>query len=105
MHGDAIGRYLVDIHGIKPLLECGIEVLIHARYDVPGQSPPDRFVVGAGGAAGDVARQTFHLFNYSGEGTSGFHYDALAPESSSAIPVADANLESDAVDGNFQEHF
>ena len=97
MHGDPICRYLVDKHGVQPLPENGIEVVIHARYDVRGQSPPDRFHVGdAREFAGDMPTLTFHLLNYSGEGTSGFLYDALTHESPSAISAADAILDCDS---------
>ena len=78
VHAQAIVCQLHRNFGIRPLPEDGVRITVHARYDVPGHSPPDSIVVAASTSAGEAPRLiVVHLFNWTGEGTSGFHYDVL----------------------------
>ena len=87
VHADAIVRRLHTLLGSTPLPVKGIRVSVHARYDVPGESPPGTFMVGAGMSLDEQESAPVadsispsvqvHLYNWTGEGCSGFHYDAL----------------------------
>jgi hypothetical protein len=83
IHADAVVRMLVRDFGERFLPEAGFELIIHARYDVEGLCPPDSIPVGkrpAGSASVGGAAQRLQVFNWTGLGTSGFHYDALTPD-------------------------
>jgi hypothetical protein len=78
VHAQAIVRRLHHELGNRPLPEDGIRVTVHARYAVAGQSPADSIVVAASTDKLDAGvTDVLHLFNWTGLGCSGFHYDAL----------------------------
>ena len=56
-----------------------LDLVVHARYDTR-QSPPDRMRLFGGVdnpcRSGDIV---LHLYNYTGNGTSGYHYEPLIP--------------------------
>ena len=52
----------------------GVRVVTHARYDTE-RSPPDEIFVAC--ASDEQATLDFHLFNWTGSGTTGYHYDVL----------------------------
>lgn len=80
IRADAVVRQLHQAFGSKALPDGGIQIWVHARYDVQGQSPPDFIIAGeaVGSLPGAVADgDVINLFNWTGGGCSGYHYDAL----------------------------
>jgi hypothetical protein len=72
VHAEAIVRHLLAGQA-QP--DQGLELFVHARYDELDGAPPDRLLIG--GSADAESRHAVHLYNFTGLGTSGFHYDAL----------------------------
>lgn len=82
LHADAIVQRLHASFATQPLPSDGLSLWVHARYDDLGTSPPDRILLRApaGHSIDDVPPQdALHLFNHTGEGTQGYHYDSLLP--------------------------
>ena len=78
VHAQAIVRRLHHELGNRPLPEDGIRVTVHARYDVAGQSPADSILVAASADKLDAGvTNVLHLFPWTRQGCSEFHYDAL----------------------------
>ena len=76
LHADEVVRKLHELVGTDdPLPLDGILLTVHARYDTAA-SPPEEMVV-AGCWLGPQPKRRIHLFNYTGCGTGGFHYDLL----------------------------
>ena len=78
-HAAPTVRFFLDFFGVRAvdlLPRAGINVVVHARYD-DIEHPPDEVLLCAevGRRAGGVWE--FHLFNWTGVGFSGFHYDPL----------------------------
>jgi len=71
IHAEAIVRQLL---GDRALPAGGFELVVHARYDDLGSPPDALFIEGPESAAGCIS---LDLFNFTGPGLSGFHYDAL----------------------------
>ena len=74
-HAEPILRKLHSEYGKFPLSEAGILIRIHARYD-NARSPPDSLLVRDSGVSMN-AEVVFDVFNYTGDGTSGYHYVPL----------------------------
>ena len=73
----AIVRQLMRPHGIRPL-PSSFQIIVHANWDTErGASDITPVVCNtlADRAQHDIE---LHLFNWTGENTSGYHYDALA---------------------------
>ena len=75
-HGVAIVQRLLEEFALPPQMRAIIEVKAHARYDT-ARSPPDEFALLS---SVDVPPIVIHLWNWTGAGTSGFHYDGLGAE-------------------------
>ena len=58
----------------------GIQVIVHSRWCTP-QSPPEAMTFsnnpGQDGPGGGNSALAIHLFNWTGRGTAGYHYDLL----------------------------
>ena len=66
--GPIVNKLLAD-HGKEHVPSLGL--VVHARYDT-AESPPEYIkIIGSGDAV------LFHVFNWMGEGTDGYHYDPL----------------------------
>ena len=78
-HGPPAVQMLVEAHGL-PGPAAAVKVTVHARYDTAG-SPPDSFEAPIAAAAPGRGGATafLHLWNWTGDGTSGYHYDGLVP--------------------------
>jgi hypothetical protein len=77
VHAPAIARHLL---AGQALPDQGLQIIVHARYDELGSAPLDRRLIGGFADASPeqaANRQAVHLYNFTGLGTSGFHYDAL----------------------------
>ena len=88
IHAGPIVRKLFADNGLKPMPTAGFRIHNHSRYDT-GSCPPDTLpVCAAYGAAGDCSSRlvNLYLFNWTGNGLSGFHYDALLPTWLPAAP-------------------
>ena len=77
-HAEPILLKLIEEHGTRALPPEGLNVVVHARYDTD-TSPPDTVRVASNGDDAD-AQVSFHLFNFTGGGTDGYHYDVLTRE-------------------------
>ena len=79
IHAAAIvHKLLADFGRAAPL--PGLQITVHARYDEAVQAPPDSLLVRTDPDAQlpqAVGLPERHLFNFTGAGRSGFHYDAL----------------------------
>ena len=75
-HGVAIVLRLLEEFALPPQMRASIEVKVHARYDT-ARSPPDEFELRSSVAVPPIV---IHLWNWTGAGTSGFHYDGLVAE-------------------------
>ena len=69
----AAGRKLRDLPA------AGVLLVVRSRFD-SDMLPPDRILVCAGLGAGVGGSAEFQLYNLTGEGTAGTHYDPLFPE-------------------------
>jgi hypothetical protein len=89
-HSEALVYFLVARFptGPSPLSNAGVTLVVHARYDTSG-TPAEklRLCVRPGGRRGVVPE--LHLFNWTGGGLQGYHYDALvrAPHGDHAVVV------------------
>ena len=76
-HGSAAVQQLMRLRGKCALPDDGIGICVHARDDTP-ESPPDSIQVAA--SKPDVKPHTFiHVYTWTGNGCSGYHYDWLRP--------------------------
>jgi len=77
-HADALVSFLTTRFpaGRSPLSSAGATLVVHARYDTL-LVPAERLVVcdRPGGRRG--SRPELHVFNWTGTGLQGYHYDAL----------------------------
>ena len=73
-HGPCVVQRLLEAFAMPGRPDVNVRVLVHARYDTAG-SPPDDFEVPSPSATS--ATRVFHLWNWTGDGTSGYHYDGL----------------------------
>jgi hypothetical protein len=75
--------------GRSPLSAVGVTLVVHARYDTP-ETPAEelRLCVRPGGRRG--AAPELHLFNWTGGGLQGYHYDALVRVRHAHVEVVDA---------------
>ena len=80
-HGAAVAQRLLDEFALPSRAVVNLDVKVHARYDT-AQNPPDGFVVPTQAA---VSSTMVHLWNWTGRGTSGFHYDGLHAQRISSI--------------------
>ena len=75
-HAAIIVEQLLDDRRVN---RPSLDLVVHARYDTL-KSPPDRMRVCDGGdtpcRSGDIV---LHLYNYTGNGISGYHYEPLVP--------------------------
>ena len=89
-HSEALVYFLVARFptGPSPLSNAGVTLVVHARYDISG-TPAEKLTlcVRPGGRRGVVPE--LHLFNWTGGGLQGYHYDALvrAPHGDNAVVV------------------
>ena len=64
---------------LRDLPATGVVLVVRSRFD-SDMLPPDRITVCAGLGAGVGGSAEFQLYNLTGEGTAGTHYDPLFPE-------------------------
>ena len=80
LHAGEIVRKFLEVFGRKPLPAKGFVLHVHARYDDMAGSPPDCIILcGPADAKSEECGlgDHLHVFNWTGEGTGGYHYDAL----------------------------
>jgi hypothetical protein len=91
-HAEALVFFLLTrfLAGPSPLSDVGVTLVVHARYDTPG-TPAEKLslCVRPGGRRG-VAPE-LHLFNWTGGGLQGYHYDALVRVRHAHVVVVDAD--------------
>ena len=95
-----VGRY----SRLEELPRAGVQVVVHARYD--GEAPPDSIIVCEGCSERSGPPLAFHLFNWTGRGFDGYHYDALIPGNEvplMALPASDDEVLSDVGDADVDE--
>ena len=70
------------------MTDVGVTLVVHARYDTP-ETPAEelRLCVRPGGRRG--AAPELHLFNWTGGGLQGYHYDALVRVRQAHVEVVD----------------
>ena len=68
----------------RRLEEDSLDLVVHARYDTPA-SPPDRLRVFGGDGTRSPGSIVLNIFNWTGDGTTGYHYDPLFPEESEGL--------------------
>ena len=64
---------------VKKLPRAGVRLTVHSRYDT-NMCPPDWLVVAKDQGEANVNPLDFHLFNWTGMGLEGYHYDVLIPK-------------------------
>ena len=81
-HTQPILFKLFELYGKAPMPPGGVSCIVHARYDT-SQSPPDMVRV-PGSQHGEEPGMhrselpwEFHLFNWTGQDTTGYPYDCL----------------------------
>ena len=91
-HAEALVFFLLTrfLAGPSPLSADGVTLVVHARYDTP-ETPAEvlSLCVRPGGRRG-VAPE-LHLFNWTGGGLQGYHYDALVRVRHAHVVVVDAD--------------
>ena len=70
-----LGRYPQGLRQVPP---GGLVLVVHARYDTL-QVPPDFVVLRAGSSRRQGCPMEIHVFNWTGAGLAGYHYDVLVP--------------------------
>ncbi len=95
-HAEALVWFLVRHFpaGPNPLPRAGMDLVVHARYDTTAV-PAERLNLCAGGAGPRAAKPELHIFNWTGAGLEGYHYDALLVRDSPTA-VDDAPLPGNA---------
>jgi len=77
-HAEALVRFFLQHFpaGPAPVPRSGFTLVVHARYDT-GRLPPDRMELRLPGAFAPGLPLQLHVFNWTGAGLDGYHYDAL----------------------------
>jgi len=78
-HAAVVIQHLVRLfpHG-EGLRREGMVLVVHARYDT-AELPPERLELLPGVGAGSGPALEMHVFNWTGQGLDGYHYDPLLP--------------------------
>ncbi len=100
-HTAPVVKFFLQFFGLSAdvLPRAGITLVVHARYD-GAVRPPDSDIYCANVGSGAGAPWEFHLFNWTGDGGSGYHYDPLVRS-----PVVRAESVHDSSDLSDTEAF
>jgi hypothetical protein len=79
-HAAALVEFVIERYppGRAQIPPGGLALVVHARYDTP-HVPPDSVLLRAGGPRQQAPPMEMHVFNWTGAGLAGYHYDVLVP--------------------------
>ncbi len=105
LHAGPTILYFVRRYGfLEELPRRGVQVVVHARYD--DVVPPDSIIVCEGRSQKIGPPLVFHLYNWTGQGFSGYHYDALISRHDAplmALTAADGEVQFEFVGTDVSE--
>jgi hypothetical protein len=92
-HAAALVEFFLERYppGRAQIPPGGLALVVHARYDTP-QVPPDSILLRAGAPRQQAPPMEMHVFNWTGSGLAGYHYDALVPPVLMASEPASVDL-------------
>ena len=84
-HAAALVDFFIERYppGAAQIPPGGLVLVVHARYDTL-LVPPDSVLLRARTSRGQSPPMELHVFNWTGTGLAGYHYDVLVPP----VPVA-----------------
>ena len=80
LHAEPCLVFLADYFGVQaPWPAAGVQVTVFTRFDSDDRPPLTLRLLRGLGSAGESAPLEMHLYNSSGRGEWGFHYDPMRP--------------------------